>query len=61
MIRTIMLQRVLLIALLALLSTSQAGIVSAGTNIWTSNGPVVVSSNSLVHSSVNNCIVSMLN
>ena len=33
------LQRVLLIGLLALFTTSQAGLVSAGTNVWTSNGP----------------------
>ena len=36
---TTTLQKVLLISLLVLLSTSQAGIVSAGTNVWTSNGP----------------------
>ena len=33
------LQKVLLISLLALFITSQAGLVSAGTNVWTSNGP----------------------
>ena len=33
------LQKVLLIGLLALFTTSQAGLVSAGTNVWTSNGP----------------------
>ncbi len=33
------LQKVLLISLLALFTTSQAGLVSAGTNVWTSNGP----------------------
>ena len=37
--RTTTLQKFLLISLLVLLSTSQAGIVSAGTNVWTSNGP----------------------
>jgi len=36
---TIKPQKVLLISLLLLLSASQAGIVSAGTNVWTSNGP----------------------
>ena len=36
---TTTLQRVLLISLLVLLTTSQAGLVSAGTNVWTSNGP----------------------
>ena len=36
---TTTLQRVLLIGLLALFTTSQAGLVSAGTNVWTSNGP----------------------
>lgn len=39
MLRTITLQRVLFISLLVLLGTSQAGIVSAGINVWTSNGP----------------------
>ena len=33
------LQKVLLISLLAIFTTSQAGLVSAGTNVWTSNGP----------------------
>ena len=33
------LQKVLLIGLLTLFTTSQAGLVSAGTNVWTSNGP----------------------
>jgi len=37
--RTTTLQKVLLISLLVLLDTSQAGIVSAGTHVWTSNGP----------------------
>jgi hypothetical protein len=37
--RTTILRKVLPISLLALLSPSQAGIVSAGTNIWPSNGP----------------------
>jgi photosystem II stability/assembly factor-like uncharacterized protein len=37
--RTTILRKVLLIGLLALLSTTQAGIVSAGINVWTSNGP----------------------
>ena len=32
-------QKALLISLLVLLSISQAGIVSAGTNVWTSIGP----------------------
>jgi hypothetical protein len=33
------LQRDLLISLLVLLGTSQVGIVFAGLNVWTSNGP----------------------
>ena len=37
--RTPTLRKVLLFGLLTLLITSQAGLVSAGTNVWTSNGP----------------------
>ena len=37
--RAPMLQKVLLIGLLALFTTSQARLVSAGTNVWTSIGP----------------------
>ena len=37
--RALTLQKVLLIGLLVLFTASQAGIVSAGTNVWTSNGP----------------------
>ena len=39
MLHTTTVQKVLLISLLVLLSTSQAGSVSAGINVWTSNGP----------------------
>lgn len=39
MLHTTILKKVLLINLLVLLSISQAGTVSAGTNVWTSNGP----------------------
>jgi hypothetical protein len=38
MLHTTPTQKVLLIGLLVLLSTSQAGIVFAGINVWTSNG-----------------------
>ena len=34
------LQKVLLVSLLVLLSISQAGVVSAGINVWTTNGPL---------------------
>ena len=37
--RTTTLGKVLLIGFLVILSASQAGVVSAGTNVWTSNGP----------------------
>ena len=40
MLRTSAFRKVLLIGLLTILVASQAGSVSAGTNIWTSNGPV---------------------
>jgi hypothetical protein len=39
MLRTTSLRKVLLIGLLTFLITSQASTVTAGTNIWTSNGP----------------------
>ena len=39
MLRTTTLRKVLLTGLLTLLITSQAGTVSAGTNVWTSIGP----------------------
>jgi photosystem II stability/assembly factor-like uncharacterized protein len=39
MLRTTTLRKVLLIDLLTLWTISQAGTVSAGTNVWTSNGP----------------------
>jgi len=39
MLRKTALQTVLLIGLLALLSTSPTGSVSAGHHVWTSNGP----------------------
>jgi photosystem II stability/assembly factor-like uncharacterized protein len=39
MLRTTTLQNVVLISLLVLMSTSRARSVSAGTNVWTSNGP----------------------
>ena len=39
MLRKIRLYKVLLIGLLVLLSTNHAGTVSAGTNVWTNNGP----------------------
>ena len=39
MLRTTTLRKVLLIGLLTLLIASQAGTVSAGPNVWTSNGP----------------------
>jgi photosystem II stability/assembly factor-like uncharacterized protein len=39
MLRKTTLHKVLLTSLLVLLSTSQASIVSAGINVWTSNGP----------------------
>jgi disulfide bond formation protein DsbB len=39
MLRASTLRKVLLIGLLTFLITSQAGSVSAGNNVWTSNGP----------------------
>jgi len=39
MILTTLIRKVLLISLLVLFSISQAGTVSAGINVWTSNGP----------------------
>src|SRR3954462_13628866 len=39
MLRTTTYQKISLLVLIALLSISQAGSVSAGTNVWTSNGP----------------------
>jgi len=39
MLRTTTLRNVLLIGFLTLLTISQASTVSAGTNVWTSNGP----------------------
>ena len=39
MVRTITLRKVLLIGLLTLLTIAQVGTASAGTNVWSSNGP----------------------
>ena len=40
MLRMNKLHRILLIGILVILITSQADIVSAGVNVWTSNGPI---------------------
>ena len=39
MLRTTMLHRFLLVSLFVLMTASQPGSVSAGINVWTSNGP----------------------
>ena len=39
MLRSTSLRKVLFLGLLTILIASQAGTVSAGTNVWTSNGP----------------------